>query len=274
MKDTFIKVAFLDSGHGGLDVLYHFFKSRGEQGIKDQLIYAADIAFMPYGELPSDKIFQRCSQLCHEIKNIYNPDIFVIACNTATAHAIDRLRDNFDTPFVGMEPYLNYINKFEKQTDPSELQKGHIGALVTPSTLIAPRFQSLKDKRDPLGLVDVLALPELAPLIESYIQQKDREVLVNQLGELFKPHLPRDWKEVILGCTHYPIIQNELENLLGAKCISPADRVVEQICKRLSLDTAQHQNGPIHDFSFEYQNTSLQTWRKASLSEFLPWYLI
>ncbi|MCR9204614.1 MAG: aspartate/glutamate racemase family protein, partial [Halobacteriovoraceae bacterium] len=136
------------------------------------------------------------------------------------------------------------------------------------------RFQTLKDKRDPLGLVDVLALSELAPLIEAYIEHKNPELLKSQLENLFNPYLPRDWKEVILGCTHYPIIQSELENLLGAKCISPADRVVDQIGRKLAIDTAQHQSASIQDFSFEYQNTGHPTWRKAFLSEFLPWYLI
>lgn len=269
MKDSNFKIAFLDSGHGGLDILFHFRKARGEKGASDQLIYTADLAFMPYGDLSSDKIYERCFTLCSEIENKFQPDLFVIACNTATAHAIDNLRESFSTPFVGMEPYLNYINKSE-----ARLEKGEVGALVTPSTFKAPRFKSLKEKRDPQNLVEVLAPAELASVIEVYIQGKDEEKLLASLNNLFDSHLPLGWKEVILGCTHYPIIQKHLETLLNARCISPAERVIEQIYRKLEQEAPSHSSGRLGDFSFEYLNTSQNTWRKATLSEFLPWYLI
>lgn len=271
MKDSNFKVGFIDSGHGGLDVLYHYRVKRGHSGDSDNLYYAADLAFMPYGSLSSEKIYERCADLCEEMLEQFDPDIFVIACNTATAHAIDQLRKNFEIPFVGVEPYLNYINKTDLGKN---AEKGSIGALVTPSTFQAPRFKTLKEKLDPQDLVEVLAPKELASSIEKFILDQDRTALLKILQLMFQDNLPLAWKEVILGCTHYPLIKEELELVLKAKCISPTQSVVEQIFRTLGLDVALQQEDPKNDFTFSYCDTRSQNWRKARLSEFLPWYLI
>ena len=284
MQELNNTVAFIDSGHGGLDILYYYMLARQKRFPasskdpcgKENLVYVADLKFMPYGKLQKSDIYQWCLEVFKRIEKKFRPDLFVVACNTATAHAIDQLRLDFDRPIVGMEPYLNYINKIPET---KILKKGEIGALVTPATVASSRFKRLKKEKDPEGLIEVMAPTELATLIENYVFSKNREVLIEGLQRLFDRYLPVNWKYVILGCTHYPLVKNEIEKVIGAKCISPAPYVVDQILRKLNLDTpieikTDHLEEIIKNFSFHYLNTCEENWRIATLNEFLPWYLI
>lgn len=249
-----ISLGLFDSGHGGLDIL----RSLRKKGDFD-LSYIADLKFHPYGKKSVDEIVERSLSLCKTLLGEKDCDLIVVACNTATAHAIDELRKTFDVPFVGVEPYLNYINKVPKD----HLKKGEVGALVTPNTLNSLRFERLKELRDPDDLISVLAFEELAPLVETYLHDFDDQTLKKALEKIFHSYLPLGWKETILGCTHYPLIQNFLEDLLKTTCVSPTPQVVEQVFRVLEWAPKESLRE-----DFDYWNTQESNWRKASLRDF------
>lgn len=246
----------------------NFFQRVGKGGDSFEAFYIADLAYMPYGDLGADQITKRCEEMTEELVRRWNVDLVVVACNTATAYAIENLRKSFTLPFIGVEPYLNYINKVER----SEIENHHVGALVTPATLKAPRFLELKKVKDPDGLIEVMAPEKLATKIEELIFHQDRERFKKDLQGIFKNYLPLTWEKMILGCTHYPLVKDELEEIIGALCISPTQSVVEQIMRVLKRSDIPDKK--LRDIHFSYWNTQEKDWRKASLSEFLPWYLV
>ena len=94
-------IALFDSGVGGLSVLKEIRKAAPDE----DYMYFSDNAFCPYGEKPVSVIRERACEISRTLIG-KGADIIVVACNTATAAAIDCLRENFDLPFIGMEPAI------------------------------------------------------------------------------------------------------------------------------------------------------------------------
>lgn len=249
-----IKVGFFDSGHGGLSLL----SSCQELLPTIEFHYIADCAFHPYGSKTKSEVVERSFSLvklliergCHTI---------VVACNTATALAIETLREEFDhINFVGIEPYLNIVTKQEFH------QEDRLGVIVTPRTLSSERFKNLKDRVDVKNRLDVLGLPLLAPYIEACVsdgKQVDGSELKEALGDL----LGKNWSHVILGCTHYPLVKNKLESLLNVKCIDPSHEVAKQLKRVLNEPGTLETSG---QRSFWFSNTSNFSWSLKKCQDF------
>ena len=255
-KDIGLKIGFFDSGHGGLDILREAMSRFGAD-----YYFIGDRANHPYGALPIEVLHQRCVELSRILIEEKNCELIVVACNTATAYAIDHLRENFKVPFVGVEPYLNYINR----AAPEKVAHGQVGALVTPNTLKSKRFKELKEQKDPRGLVHAVALAELAPAIEDFVFHRDGVVFEKKLVEIFEGHDFSAWQEAILGCTHYPLVTNHIEKLLNVVGISPTKAIVDQMLRVIGTSEI-----PSGQEKFWYCDTSNGDWREALMSEFLP----
>lgn len=262
-------IGIFDSGHGGLDILQFLSQAHPDWNFH----YVADLLVMPYGNKPLELIQKRCHEIIHWFEQ-RGCDAVVMACNTATAMAIDKMREEFSLPIIGIEPYLNYINKAPEK----DFQNERLGALVTPNTFESQRFKSLLELRDPLQLVKVETIFELAPLVESLISNRDLPQFKERLLELLSPLKKYRWREVILGCTHYPLIGEFIEEVLEAKCISPTEYVAAQLENRLQWNrdqrspTSSNTAAPtIKDQEFEYRNTLTEKWEYKKISDFLFW---
>jgi glutamate racemase len=205
-----------DSGVGGLHVLHESWKLSPQH----DYYYFLDYEFAPYGLKTDQQILDRCELIVNQMLES-SPDLIVIACNTATAVAIDYLRTKFSVPFVGVEPYINLINKVSLK--PSD----KVGVLLTELTASSIRFKKLKDKLDPESKVKVMASKLLASLVEKNywsktIPEKDvkTELAHFNLGEI--DHL-------ILGCTHYEYLQAFLEREYELKCYSTSTHIAKRI---------------------------------------------
>ncbi|MEZ4820298.1 MAG: hypothetical protein R3A45_10550 [Bdellovibrionota bacterium] len=84
-----------------------------------------------------------------------------MACNTATAETIDQMRQQFEVPIIGIEPYMRH-----PQLNPSDQQRKY-ALILTPATKASSRFQRLQKQNDPEGLIDVFALERFALAVES-----------------------------------------------------------------------------------------------------------
>jgi len=233
---------------------------------KWEFVYTADLDFMPYGNKGHDVIVKRCLDISRELID-EGCEAIVVACNTATAVAIDEIREVFNLPIVGIEPYLNYINKAPER----DFKEGHLGALVTVNTFQSERFKKLKASRDPLGLVKVVALAELASLVEELIATKDLSIFRAKLTILLSDVRPYRWKEIILGCTHYPLISEFIASELGVTCISPTPSVALQLENRLGVSGGNEPSPDFVDCSFSYLDTRINTRSARKLSDFLFW---
>lgn len=251
-----MRIGFFDSGHGGLDIL-----QAAMNEISGDYYFIADEKFHPYGAMKIESLLGRCHHLTDVLVNEKSCELVVIACNTATVYAIEKLRKDFSVPFVGVEPYLNYINHVEGDL----LRQGSVGALVTPNTMRSERFEKLKKEKDPQDLVHVEAISQLAPSIEAFIHHRDGDRFQRELKEMLDGKDFSSWQKTILGCTHYPLVSKHIEVALSTKCVSPTPAIIRQMHRVLNTQS-QTQSNEV----FQYWNTSRSEWQEAALTEFLP----
>lgn len=206
-------IGVLDSGVGGLSVLVHLRRLLPAE----DLVYFADQAHIPYGPRPAGEI-QAFTAAITRFLLARRAKIIVVACNTATAAALDYLRESFpQLPFVGMEPAVK----------PAALhtRSGKVGVLATPSTLNSHRYAGLM-ARYAAG-IEVYEDPcsGLVQLIEAgSLDSPETRAL---LRRVVKPMLVAGVDTLVLGCTHYPFIRPLLEEIAGegVTIIDPAPAV-------------------------------------------------
>lgn len=204
-------VGVFDSGVGGLSVLRALLAEMPGQ----RFVYAADSAYAPYGERTAEDVSERTHRVTQHLREAYAIDALVVACNTATAHAIDDLRRQYPhLPIVGVEPALKPAASLSRN--------GRIGVLATRGTLGSARVAALRDRL-------VAASPHplhfrfqpcdgLAGAIERHDTAAIETLSARYVNELLHGE-HRDDEEpidtVVLGCTHYPFAADLLGRLCG-----------------------------------------------------------
>lgn len=194
-------IGVFDSGLGGLTVLRELRRQLPEV----PLLYVADTANAPYGQR-SPAFIQARSLALSEHLQAAGAALIVVACNTATAHAIQALRDRWPTlPFVGTEPGI--------KPAVAATSTGRIGVLATPATIASARYQDLLARHAGSAQVISQACPGLVDLIET--GDLDSPRLQSLIGELCRPLREASVDTVLMGCTHYPLVQAQLQAALG-----------------------------------------------------------
>jgi glutamate racemase len=193
------RVGIFDSGVGGLSVAAALHHRQPALAIR----YLADTAFFPYGGRDPEEVAERALVLAAELINA-GADALVVACNTASSAALDRLREAFDLPIVGMEPPLKPA--VEASTS------GTVAVLATPGTASGERMARLHERYADGHQVFTLPMPGLADLVEAGEVDGPRveEMLRNALDESIRAGADA----VALGCTHYGFLRPTLARLL------------------------------------------------------------
>ena len=193
-------IGLFDSGVGGISI----WKEITDLLPYENTIYLADSINAPYGEKSQEKIIE------FSIKNTEllikkGCKIIVVACNTATTNAISYLRENYDIPFIGIEPAIK----------PAALQTktNAIGILATKGTLSSALFHKTS-KEFTSGIKVIEQIGEgLVPLIET------GEVASKEMGRLLqkylKPMLENNIDYLVLGCSHYPFLIPKILEIVG-----------------------------------------------------------
>jgi glutamate racemase len=201
-------VGVFDSGVGGLSVLRALLAEIPEA----QFVYVADSAFAPYGERSAHAVVERSQRITAALFQQHAVDALVVACNTATALAIDDLRRSHPhLPIVGVEPAL--------KTAATLSSTGHIAVLATRGTLDSERFAQLRGRVEsstPGIHFSCQACDGLADAIErgdSITTQRLCERYLAALQAVKEPSQPFD--TLVLGCTHYPFAAPQLRQLCG-----------------------------------------------------------
>ena len=195
-------IAVFDSGVGGISVL----RQLHAQMPNERYLYFGDSANAPYGSRSTQEIRDL---VLHTAKLLISRGIkaLVVACNTATAAAIDLLRQTYpELIIVGIEPALKpAARNFPGQT---------VGVLATPVTLREEKFQHLVALcRDQCQVIK-LAAPGLSNLVEAgKADSPEAEALLHTLLDPWKGKL----SALVLGCTHYPFAANTIQKVAGAK---------------------------------------------------------
>jgi len=239
-------IGVFDSGAGGLSVWKELVALMPDQ----DYIYVGDNAWCPYGEKTADVIRKRADAITRFLLS-KGADIIVIACNTATAAAISFLRELYpDTPFVGIEPAVKPAALFSKS--------GVVGVLATASTLKADKYHETLEKF--AGNVKVIERVGEG-LVEAVENGSDsRDALIRCLT----PMLKEGADTIVLGCTHYPFLTEQIRSITGTgiSIINPAPAVAARTQSVLrALKRNSHSSGK----SIFYTTDTPDTVRKLSL---------
>lgn len=234
-------IGIFDSGIGGLSVA----AAMAELLPEEAFLYVADNAYAPYGPRSAEEILLRSRKITSYLL-AKGAKMIVVACNTATSIAIDTLRADYpDIPFVGMEPAVKPAAKAES-----------VGVLATAATLRSSRYLKLRDKHLAGKPIFEDACIGLVPLIET--EPSGSPLLKAKLQQILDPMLENGIDTLVLGCTHYPIIKEDVETICGpmVNVIDPssaAARQVKHLLKQHGLLALPSKNalgtcGPAHTF--------------------------
>ena len=196
-------ILVLDSGVGGLTVLREV---RAVLPTK-QIIYVGDDDGFPYGSWPEDALVERLVGLFEHYLNMHTIELGIVACNTASTLIMPSLRAAFDIPFVGTVPA---IKPAAERTD-----SGLVSVLATPGTANRRYTQTLIDKFAGDANVNLVASAQLARLAEHYMQYReiDTDALWREIEPCFLDLEGKRTDIIVLGCTHYPFLVNEMRKL-------------------------------------------------------------
>ena len=218
MKKNNQPIGFLDSGIGGSTVLTRALKILPNE----DYVFFSDSAYNPYGDKSDEAIINRCNQIVEFLINEHSCKAVVIACNTASAKAVAQLRQRFSTiPFIAIEPAYKMVH--DKNPD------GFTLVMATKGTLESEKFHRLYYKYNN-HRTKLLACVGLADVIEKGDKGEIEEYLFENLKE-YRGKVDN----VVLGCTHYPLVKNEIAKALGSvKFFDGAEGVSRQLKRVLA----------------------------------------
>ena len=213
-------IGIFDSGVGGISVLKHIHALLPHE----DLIYLADSKHAPYGNKTAQEITQRCLILSDDLLQ-KNVKAIVVACNTATAAAIDELRETFDIPIIGMEPAVKPAAEASRN--------GVIGVLATVGTLKSAQFSALLESYGRNVKVVTQACVGLVECIErGELDTPETKALIRQYTI---PLLAEGADTIVLGCTHYPFVKEIIQDIVGEEItlIDTGAAVAKQLKQQL-----------------------------------------
>lgn len=229
------KVLVFDSGMGGLTV------ARELEALAPKLAvdYAADSGFFPYGDKSDDALRQRLPQVAKALCQVAQPDVFVIACNTASTLALPEVRAALDIPVVGTVPAIKPAVALTKT--------GTVGLLATPGTVNrAYTAQLIDDFADNARVIlhGSVALVRMAEQIASG-GAVPLEAFREAQAPLFEADGGRDIDTIVLACTHFPLIRGELAATVphAVNFIDSGEAIARQTLRILSETPRSSQVG-------------------------------
>ncbi len=206
-----MKIGVFDSGVGGLTVL----KAIRDRYNNLDLIYLGDTARVPYGSKSPDTVI-RYSLECASFLMEKGIEVLVVACNTASSHAIEALKENFPIPIISVvEPGVKRA---------LQMTNGRVGVIGTLATIRSRAYQS---KLEANGVeVIAKACPLFVPLVEEGLLEGDiTERIVSMYLSEFQGHKV---DTLILGCTHYPLLKPVIQKFLEDVNIVDSSEAVAQ----------------------------------------------
>jgi len=198
--DANAPILFFDSGVGGLSVLGPTLRLLPNAPI----VYAADSAGYPYGKKSDAELASRVPALLGRLVERYHPRLAVIACNTASTIALDHVRSALDLPVVGTVPAIKPAAEMSKNRV--------IGVLGTEATVRQRYVDDLAVRFADDCTIIRHGSPELVELAEAKLggEEVSIEAVRAAAQPMFDAPLGKDIDTVVLACTHFPLLEDEL----------------------------------------------------------------
>lgn len=257
-------IGVFDSGLGGISVLREIHRLLPQEA----LIYIADSGHAPYGSKSTAYITERCLQLS-EFLLAQGAKMIVVACNTATAHAIETMRQQLAVPVIGIEPAVKPAARLTRT--------GVIGVLATQQTVQSQRLQRLIQEH--ANGVKVVA--QGCPGLVEHVERGDFASLeLRALLEQYTQALVEQGMDVlVLGCTHYPFLARTLREIIGCDItlLETSNAVAQHVIRLLDkyeLNTHEQQLGSVRFYSSKADESHWQSmqllWQHSILKAMLP----
>ncbi|MFZ1341812.1 glutamate racemase [Thiothrix eikelboomii] len=232
-------IGVFDSGLGGISVLHEIHRLLPHE----DLIYIADSGHAPYGSKSTTYITQRCLQLSQFLLE-QGAKMLVVACNTATAHAIDTLRQQLTVPVIGIEPAVKPAARLTRT--------GVIGVLATQQTVQSQRLQRLIQEY----ASGIKVVTQACPGLVEHVERGDfSSPTLNSLLERYtQPVVEQGVDVLVLGCTHYPFLVASLRAQIGCDItiLETSNAValhVQRLLDKYALNSRTEQSGLVYFYS-------------------------
>jgi glutamate racemase len=194
-------IAILDSGVGGLTVAKEVMRRLPHE----RIVYFGDTARAPYGSRSPEEIVAFTEQIVCFLRR-FDPKMIVMACNTATAVALDRIRSQVDVPVLGViHPGARAAVRWTRSR--------RVGVIGTERTIRSRAYNKALEAIAPHIVVYSQACPRLVPLVEKGLFGSDEALGI--VRESLMPLCGLGIDTLILGCTHYPFLQDHISKALG-----------------------------------------------------------
>lgn len=225
-------IGIFDSGVGGVSVLKKIIKLLPNENI----MYFGDTKNVPYGGKTKEEIQKLCRRIV-EFLILNNCKAIVIACNTATIATLDMLKTQCNIPIVGI------IDAGVEAVSSNGYEE--ISVLGTPFTIESGEHLKKIKKKNKKMKVNAVPCEELCPMIESGWEKFENryEVLAEYMS-----HIPKTSEALLLACTHYPFILNDIQKRFDGTVIDPSEecaRELFRILKKEDILTTEKTKGKI-----------------------------
>lgn len=231
-------IGLLDSGLGGLSVA----KKVIEKLPNESTVFIGDNAHMPYGDRTKEEVIELTRKSVKFLLS-QNVKLIIFACNTATAAAMSTIQEEIDPQIIGV---IQSGSLAAARTTKNK----KVAVVATNVTVNSHAYAKEIHFRDPEIQVTELAAHKLAPLVEA---QKDHATNLAVVKESLAPLEGKDFDTLIMGCTHYPLIQTEFEEAVDNKKVTildPADQVAQytfNVMRRDGLFSDENQPA-VHEY--------------------------
>jgi glutamate racemase len=229
-----------DSGVGGLTVLHECLVSLPHE----DFVYLGDTARFPYGSREQDELSEFALELA-ELLLAEGAKLLVVACNSATAAALPRLRAELNGR-VGVVAVVEPESRLAARST----QNGRVGLLATPATVASGAYERALTQAAPDAHLHAVACPELAPMIQAGDEFDQRIV---DLVEGYCESLRNARVDtVILGCTHYPLVRPILQRALGrgVTIVSSGQAIADAVHEELTIEGIENDTTRRGRYSF------------------------
>lgn len=230
-------IGVFDSGLGGLIALKEIIKKCPNYST----IYLGDLAHLPYGNKSRQTVTKLTLQNVRFLIS-KKAKIVVVACNTASAYALPKLKLKFKNVV-----FFDVISPAVKRAI-SITKNNRIGVIGTKATIQSSAYSKAIQKINPRAKVKIQACPLLVPLIEEGWENQPETKQI--LKKYLKPFAKNKIDTLILGCTHYPILRNKIKEILGdkVKIIDSAQEVTLELKNYLEKSKLKPSKKSTHQF--------------------------
>lgn len=231
-------IGVFDSGVGGLTVAREIMR----QLPGEDMVYFGDTARVPYGSKSKKTVMKYSKQIVRFLRT-KNVKAIVVACNTASALALDEIAEELDIPIIG-------VVKPGAKMAVDTTKTGNVGIIGTESTIKSGIYNDYIRELNPEVTVVSKACPLFVPLVEEgLLEDRVTDDIVARYLQVMKEYKV---DSLVLGCTHYPLIRNTIERFMGneVRLVNPAFETAKCLKELLAENNMLNQSNKKPEYEY------------------------